>query len=348
MVDIMNEIRKGLSLLLLFVVSCSTEKVEGIYNEEGYETKDYRITLSGEVHVDNSRTHWEILDDDRNSLVFAWDNSVDEMKSFVFRDGLTVGFENGKAYSATKVVPDENVMNKAELEINESLVESYLDNDIVWAVSPVSDANIKNDGNSPYVEFKLPDEYVQDGIKTTAHLKPYILMCGNAAVKDNTANIKFSVLPAIYRFKVINNDNETLQVTEVGITGPFCDKAILNVTGTPQYSLSTDSYTIKVTTIDDGISIGTGDTSYLYALVFPTATKTIQDEITLYIKGRYGEVPADYSVTAPCNAVYPEFNLESNKYYDMRVPVSRQGIVLDGVDIDEFYPGGEFDITIDK
>ena len=97
MVDIMNEIRKGLPLLLLFVVSCSTEKVEGIYSEEGYETKDYRITLSGEVHVDNSRTHWEILDDDRNSLVFAWDNSVDEMKSFVFRDGLTVGFENGKA-----------------------------------------------------------------------------------------------------------------------------------------------------------------------------------------------------------------------------------------------------------
>ena len=35
----------------------------------------------------------------------------------------------------------------------------------------------------------------------------------------------------------------------------------------------------KVTTIDDGINIGTGDTSYLYALVFPTATKTIQDEI---------------------------------------------------------------------
>lgn len=339
---------RNLSLMLVlamsyFLASCSTEVLD---NFQEPDFKGYFISLTAEVNESKSRTHWGINED--NSLNFVWDASENEMKSFVKRESDILDFIDG-IYSPTIVSPYENVGSKAMLEFTKGLSVEYQDGDVIWAVSPVSDAAINTEG-APSVEFTLPNGYVQTDITTTEHLKPYVFMTGTGTVSNNSASLSFSPLTAIYRFKIINNDTETLSVTEVGITGPFRNKVVVGVYEDPVFSVSSESniYTIKVTTGDNGIDIAKGETAYLYALVFPTDTKTITDNITLYIKGKYGNVSADYDVTAACNAVYSEFNLESNKYYDMLLPVSRQGIVLGGVEINEFYPGGEFDITIDK
>lgn len=338
------------SAISLFMASCSTENIDMTDNTqtpENTESEGYFITLTAEANENKSRTHWDI--DTDNSLKFVWDESTDNMVSFVKRNNKLLDFTDGTYYSPTTVEPDQNTINKASLKIVKGLKNPYQDNDVIWSVSPVKAAKINSADGSASVEFTLPDGYVQTDITTTNHLIPYVFMTGSGTVSNKSASLSFTPLTAIYRFKIMNNDTETLNVTEVGITGPFRNKAVIGVDEGPTYSVSSESYTytIKVTTGETGIDIANGKTAYLYALVFPTETKTITDNITLYIKGKYGEVSADYDVTAACNAVYV-FNLDSNKYYDMLVPVSRQGIVFSGVEIDEFTLGGSFDVTIDK
>lgn len=338
------------SAISLFMASCSTENIDMTDNTQtsgNTDSEGYFITLTAEANENKSRTHWDI--DTDNSLKFVWDESTDDMVSFVKRNNKLLDFTDGTYYSPTTVEPDQNTINKASLKIVKGLKNPYQDNDVIWSVSPVKAAKINSADGSASVEFTLPDGYVQTDITTTKHLIPYVFMTGKGTVIDNSASLSFTPLTAIYRFKIMNNDTETLNVTEVGITGPFRNKAVIGVDENPKYYVSSESgtYTIKVTTGEKGIDIANGKTTFLYALVFPTETKTITDNITLYIKGKYGEVSADYDVTAACNAVY-KFNLDSNKYYDMQVPVSRQGIVFSGVEIDEFTPGGSFDVTIDK
>lgn len=338
------------SAISLFMASCSTENIDMTDNTQtpgNTESEGYFITLTAEANENKSRTHWDI--DTDNSLKFVWDESTDDMISFVKRDGALLNFSDDTYYSLTTVEPDQNTINKASLKIVKGLKNPYQDNDVIWSVSPVKAANINSADGSASVEFTLPDGYVQTDITTTNHLIPYVFMTGKGTVSNNSASLSFTPLTAIYRFKIMNNDTEKLNVTEVGITGPFRNKAVIGVNETTTYSVSPESgtYTIKVTTGETGIDIANGKTAYLYALVFPTETANIEDNITLYIKGKYGEVSADYEVTAACNAVY-KFNLDSNKYYDMLVPVSRQGIVFSGIEIDEFAPGGSFDVTIEK
>lgn len=337
------------SAISLFIASCSTENIDMTDNTQtsgNTDSEGYFITLTAEANENKSRTHWDI--DTDNSLKFIWDES-DDMVSFVKRNNKLLDFTDGTYYSPTTVEPDQSTINKASLKIVKGLKNPYQDNDVIWSVSPIKAAKINSADGSASVEFTLPDGYVQTDITTTKHLIPYVFMTGKGTVIDNSASLSFTPLTAIYRFKIMNNDTETLNVTEVGITGPFRNKAVIGVDETPVFSISPeyDKYTIKVTTGDNGIDIANSETAYLYALVFPTETATITDTITLYIKGKYGKVSADYDVTAACNAVY-NFNLDSNKYYDMQVPVSRQGIVFSGVEIDEFAPGGSFDVTIDK
>lgn len=176
-------------------------------------------------------------------------------------------------------------------------------------------------------------------------------MTGSGTVSNNTANLKFTVLPAVYRFKITNNDTEAFKLSEVGITGPFCNKVVVGVDGTPKYSVSPENqnYTIKVTAKDESeINIESGKTAYMYAMVFPTSTSTIKDNVTIFIKGTYGNLPIDYSATAACNAAHGTINIESNHYYDMPVSVARQNINFSGVTIAGFQEGGSFDVTIDK
>ena len=142
-------------------------------------------------------------------------------------------------------------------------------------------------------------------------------MSGTGTVSaENTASISFKVLPAIYRFKVTNTESEELTVNEVSISGPFCDKVELSMgndgTVTPTYSVSDGTYAIKVTTPEGSLKVNAGETAYLYALVFPTETSKIADNITLSFKGTYGDTPVEgYTKTAKCNTIYT-YNLDSN------------------------------------
>lgn len=336
------------SAIALLVMSCSKENVGADDNGDNSfdaESEGYYISLVAELSENKSRAHWDIADDENNTLTYAWDATEDEMKSFVARGGELMDFIDGKKHSSTAVMPDSDINTKASLEIIEGLSEPYRNDDVIWAASPITEENIKTTENAVSVEFVLPDEYIQNSIATTEHLKPYVFMTGTGTVANNSASLNFKALTAIYRFKITNNDAEALTVEEVGITGPFCNKVVVGVTEEPQYSVLSGAYTIKVSAGDSGINIENGKTAYLYALVFPTATSAITDNINLYIKGKYGDVSADYSITAPCNAVY-NFNLESNKYYDMQVPVLRTGIDFGGVEIEEFQSGDEFDIII--
>ena len=108
-------------------------------------------------------------------------------------------------------------------------------------------------------------------------------MSGTGVVDgSNSANIEFKVLPAIYRFKITNTESEDLTVNEVSISGPFCNKAELsmdNGTVTPTYSVSNDTYAIKVATPAEGLKVAANTTAYLYALVFPTNTASIEQTI---------------------------------------------------------------------
>ena len=176
-------------------------------------------------------------------------------------------------------------------------------------------------------------------------------------VNNNAASLNFKVLTAVYRFKITNSDTETFTLSEVGITGPFCNKVVVGVAGTPKYSISPENsdYTIKVTakggvetTDTNGIKIESSKTAYMYAMVFPTSTSTIDDDVTLFIKGAYGNLPINYNATAACNAVHGKLNIESNHYYDMPVSVARQNINFDGVTISGFQKGDSFEVTIDK
>ena len=304
----------------VFATSCVNEIEEGLTSVSG---EGYYISLTGEVNKGGaeSRAHWDINSDDKQTPVFAWDASENEMKSFVRRGDAFVGFIGGQNYSATTVTPNEGDKNQAQLQITTGLSQAYAQNDVIWAVSPLAESNISADNK---VTFTLPDQFVQTDLNSTEHLKQYILMSGTGKVgSDNTASISFDVLPAIYRFKVTNNENEVLTVNEVSISGPFCNKAELEYGETPVYSVSNGTYTIKVATPAGGLKVAANETAYLYALVFPTNTSTISSNITLSFKGTYGEVSANYTKTAKCNEVYAGKDLVNNTYNDMNVPVSK-------------------------
>lgn len=343
-----------ISALSFLAVSCSTENIDSPDNTQkpGDSNKEgYYISISAEMEENKSRAHWDIANDELNTLTYTWDTSTNEMQSFVKRGDRLISFTDNKLYSSTRVTPHETEKRKTSLEITTSLSNEYQNNDIIWAVSPVSEANIKTAESSASVEFTLPDGYVQTAISTTEHLKPYVFMTGSGTVSNNTANLSFKVLPAVYRFKITNYDTEAFTLSEVGITGPFCNKVVVGVDGTPKYSVSPENqnYTIKVTAKDESeINIESGKTAYMYAMVFPTSTSTIKDNVTIFIKGTYGNLPIDYSATTACNAAHGTINIESNHYYDMPVSVARQNINFSGVTIAGFQEGGSFDVTIDK
>lgn len=348
------------SVLSFFSISCSTENVNSLDNSQNSDATDnegYYISLTAELSESKSRAHWNIANDEKNSLEYVWDASVDEMKSFVKRGDELVSFTDGMLYSPTTVTPNSEIKTKTLLGITKGLDILYQNDDVVWAVSPVSDTNIKITEDYASVEFTLPDAYVQTAISTTEHLKPYVFMTGSGMVNNNAASLNFKVLTAVYRFKITNSDTETFTLSEVGITGPFCNKVVVGVAGTPKYSISPENsdYTIKVTakggvetTDTNGIKIESSKTAYMYAMVFPTSTSTIDDDVTLFIKGAYGNLPINYNATAACNAVHGKLNIESNHYYDMPVSVARQNINFDGVTISGFQKGDSFEVTIDK
>lgn len=343
-----------ISALSFIAASCSTENIDSPDNTQkpGDSNKEeYYISLSAEMEENKSRAHWDIANDELNTLTYTWDTSTNEMQSFVKRGDRLINFTDNKLYSSTKVTPHETEKRKTSLEITTSLSNEYQNSDIIWAVSPVSDTHIKTAESSASVEFTLPDGYVQTAISTTEHLKPYVFMTGSGTVSNNTANLSFKVLPAVYRFKITNNDTEAFTLSEVGITGPFCNKVVVGVDGTPKYSVSPENqnYTIKVTAKNESeINIESGKTAYMYAMVFPTSTSTIEDNVTIFIKGTYGNLPIDYSATTACNAAHGTINIESNHYYDMPVSVARQNINFGEVTIVGFQDGGSFDVTIDK
>ena len=306
----------------VFATSCVNEFEEGQAPVSG---EGYYISLTGDVNKGGteSRAHWDINNEGNQTLAFAWDTSENEMKSFVWRSNAFVDFEGGQKYSPTTVTPTDT-KNQAQLQITTSLSQAYAQNDVIWAVSPLAETNNISADNK--VTFTLPNVYTQTALNSTEHLKQYILMSGTGTVSaENTASISFDVLPAIYRFKVTNNDeSETLTVNEVSLTGPFCNKAVLEYGKTPVYSVADGSYTIKVATPAQGLEVAAGATAYLYALVFPTETSKITDNITLSFNGKYGDTPVEgYTKTAKCSEIYT-YDLDSNTYYDMEVPVDKK------------------------
>lgn len=310
----------------IFATSCVNEFEE---EQAPVSGEGYYISLTGNINECGveSRAHWDINSNDQ-SLAFTWDASDNEMKSFVWSNSAFVNFTDEKKYSATTVTPNAENKKQAQLQITTGLSQEYAEGDFIWAVSPLEDSNISADNK---VTFTLPDQFVQTTLNSTEHLKDYVLMSGTGTVgSDNSASISFKVLPAIYRFKVINNENEELTVNEVSISGPFCNKAVLEYGKEPVYSIDGTTYTIKVTTPDGGLTVAANTTAYLYALVFPTNTSSITEQIELSFKGKYGDTAADYTKTAKCSDIYT-YDLNSNTYYDLEVPVDKKA----GVDTEK-------------
>lgn len=312
------------ALLAILGTSCVNEIEEGMAPEAG-AGEGYNIALTGSVNEGGaeSRAYWDINNDGRKSPAFTW-KSTDKMKSFVWRGSAFVDFTGDKKYSPTTVIPNADNKKQAQLQITTGLSQPYAENDIIWAVSPLEDSNISADNK---VTFILPDGFTQTALNDTEHLKDYVLMSGTGTVDgNNSASISFKVLPAIYRFKITNTESEELTVNEVSISGPFCDKVELSMgndgTVTPTYSVSNDTYAIKVATPAEGLKVAANTTAYLYALVFPTNTASIEQTIELSFKGNYSGYTADYTKTAKCKTIY-SYNLDSNKYYDMEVPVNK-------------------------
>ena len=264
----------------VLATSCVNEFEEGQAPVSG---EGYYISLTGDVNEGGteSRAHWDINTDNQR-LAFAWDQSTDEMKSFVWSNNSFVGFTDGKKYSPTTVTPDVENKKQAQLQITTGLSQAYAEKDVIWAVSPLEDTNIGLDNK---VTFTLPDGFTQTELNSTEHLKQYILMSGTGTVSaENTASISFDVLPAIYRFKVINTESEELTVNEVSISGPFCNKAELEYGKAPVYSVSNNgTYTIKVATLAGGLTVAANTTAYLYALVFPTETSLFLSTVNMVI-----------------------------------------------------------------
>ena len=309
----------------IFATSCVNEFEE---EQAPVSGEGYYISLTGDINECGveSRAHWDI--NSNESLAFTWDASDNEMKSFVWSNNAFIDFHGSKKYSATTVTPNAENKKQAQLQITTGLSREYAEGDFIWAVSPLEDSNISADNK---VTFTLPDQFVQTTLNSTEHLKDYVLMSGTGTVRsDNSASISFNVLPAIYRFKITNNESEDLTVNEVSISGPFCNKAVLEYGKEPEYSVSNGTYAIKVTTPDGGLTVAANTTAYLYALVFPTNTSTISSDITLSFKGSYGNISANYTKTAVCSSIY-HFNLKSNTYYDLEVPVDKKA----GVDTEK-------------
>jgi hypothetical protein len=310
----------------IFATSCVNEFEE---EQAPVSGEGYYISLTGDINECGveSRAHWDINSNDQ-SLAFTWDASDNKMKSFVWSNSAFVNFTDEKKYSATTVTPNAENKKKAQLQITTGLSQEYAEGDFIWAVSPLEDSNISADNK---VTFTLPDQFVQTTLNSTEHLKDYVLMSGTGTVgSDNSASISFKVLPAIYRFKITNNESEDLTVNEVSISGPFCNKAVLEYGKEPAYSVSNGTYAIKVTTPDGGLTVAANTTAYLYALVFPTNTSSITEQIELSFKGKYGDTAADYTKTAKCSDIYT-YDLNSNTYYDLEVPVDKKA----GVDTEK-------------
>lgn len=315
------------------------------------EDKNF-IPIQGTLEQDKntSRVHWTEGD---KKMLFHWDSSDSEMKSTVYHNGAFKQFSDNNLYSPTSIIPDEENRNNCDLKITNSLKEEYSTDDIVWAVTPISN-QLKCDYNCAEVSFVLPDNYTQTDTSTN-HLQNYILMSGLGNVyenenKEKTANLNFKLYPSIYRFRIKNNDSETLSISSVSLNGPFNNKATLKFDGTEtiEYSrnISTENYTICVNA--ENINIESGKTQDLYALVFPTETSKISEKITLSYKGKYGALEVSKSTEAICNLIYPKTDWLSNKYYIMNVPVTRESIKFDVITVTDFESGDSFNITISK
>ena len=126
----------------VFATSCVNEIEEGLTSVSG---EGYYISLTGEVNKSGaeSRAHWDINSDDKQTPVFAWDASTDEMKSFVWSNNSFVGFTGGKKYSPTTVTPTDT-KNQAQLQITTGLSQAYAQDDVIWAVSPLAESNISD------------------------------------------------------------------------------------------------------------------------------------------------------------------------------------------------------------
>ena len=100
----------------VFATSCVNEFEEGQAPVSG---EGYYISLTGDVNEGGveSRAHWDINNDERKSPAFTWDESTDEMKSFVWSNSAFVDFKDSKKYSATTVTPDANDKKQAQLQI---------------------------------------------------------------------------------------------------------------------------------------------------------------------------------------------------------------------------------------
>ena len=139
----------------VLATSCLNEFEEGQAPVSG---EGYYISLTGDVNEGGveSRAHWDINNDENQSLAFAWDKSTDEMKSFVWSNGAFVDFVGGHKYSATTVTPNADNKKQAQLQIVTGLSQDYAQGDVIWAVSPLEDSNISADNK---VTFTLPDGF---------------------------------------------------------------------------------------------------------------------------------------------------------------------------------------------
>ena len=151
----------------VFATSCVNEFEEGQAPVSG---EGYYISLTGDVNEGGteSRAHWDI-NTDNQSLAFTWDQSTDEMKSFVWRSNAFVDFDGGQKYSATTVTPDAENKKQAQLQITTGLSREYAQGDIIWAVSPLENNNIADNK----VTFTLPDQFVQTELNSTERTEQY-------------------------------------------------------------------------------------------------------------------------------------------------------------------------------
>lgn len=335
------------ALIAAMSMSCQDDfSSDDIVEEEDIiRSEGYFISMEG-INGENdedafSRNYWDESEDE--SLVFRWENSEGEMKSFVFDGSSVLEFVDGSIFSNIKVSADTDEPNVCSMNFVNGLATEFKDGYTVWSICPMEDGNIVSDTE---VCLTIPEYFTfATGQKSpTEHLKEYLYMSGTGVVSDNKSVIDFDVLPSILRFRITNSDTETLIISKVGLTGPFNDKVVLEYSpsGVGKKYYSEGSPHSVAVYCHEGVEILPGESVLLYALVFPT--ELTDETVTMRIESNYG----DREASAAYNSIFRNDGFESNACYTLGIPVSRLGIDLGNANVEDFMPGDTCTVNLDK
>lgn len=345
-----------LSLIAVLAIGCA--KNDPAHNPEEPSKGDYvRLSLFSSQTVKTkdtevSRAVWQDANGS-GDLTLAWEsvdfNSDNTSKYlFVLSDGekpisnqATAQANSssvGSTYSGLAVTPSTDNAYQASL----STVRYYATGDLEnasYCYAVTGNVKITEDANNGHhlCRMEMPANFTQSADKNPDFLRDYMYMYATSAYKAGNIRLKFSTIPATFRFIVNNFTLDDISLEEISITSATSGEAVASKsadmvlnwsTGGADLSFSKEGYA-KVAVAFDGATLKSKETYTAYAMALPLSNDNAfdgkklnfnllvdgEEQIALELDGR--------RLTEINNS--DVFNWVSGKSYTIKIDVGEDG-----------------------